>query len=119
MKKKPPTLEPQYLGGGGGDSHNILCLLQTQNLLIAEQNKKLDRVAVLLERMVRRDNAAKKAVSRDKGKLRQLKCALDILRDDPLHNINRAANMAYRRMKGYETTAALYQALYREWNDSQ
>lgn len=119
MKKKPPTLEPQYLGGGGGNDHNILCLLQTQNLLIAEQNKKLDRVAVLLERIVRRDNAAKKAVSRDKGKLRQLKCALDILRDDPLHNINRAANMAYRRMKGYETTAALYQALYREWNDSQ
>ena len=96
-----------------------MCLLQTQNLLIAEQNKKLDRVAVLLERIVRRDTAAKKAVSRDKGKTRQLQCALEILRDDPLHNINRAANMAYRRMKGYETTVALYTALYREWNDSQ
>ena len=111
-------LEPQHLGGGG-DNHNILCLLQTQNLLIAEQNAKLDRVAALLEKMVRRDSAAKKAVSRDRGKARQLQCALEILREDPLHNINRAAATAFRRMKGYENRMGLYSALYREWNDSQ
>jgi hypothetical protein len=83
--------------------------LRQQNELLAEMRNLLRKIAADSGKVGRKPRQSRE-------QLRQLSIALDALRKDPLHNVKKAAEFAYRNASGYSSAHSLEVALGRKWN---
>ena len=88
---------------------SILCLLRQQNELLAEMRS-------LLRKLAAEDGKIGRKPRQSREQLRQLSIALDALDKDPLHNVKKAAEFAFRNAKGYGSVESLRIVLQRKWN---
>ena len=84
--------------------------------ILREQNELLGVIINLLRKVVNSEAEQAKSPRRSQDQLRQLALAYETLKADPLHNIKRAAEYAFRKTKGYKTVASLRFALREKWN---
>ena len=78
-----------------------------------------DRVASLDRNVAKIANTSVARVRKSRrsdNQVRQLSLAMSTLQDDPLHNVLGATKYAFRKMNGYKSIKALYNALSRQWN---
>ena len=101
---------PQDTAVGGED--NILCLLRQQNELLAEMRSLLRKIAAENGKIGRKPRQSRE-------QLRQLSIALDALKKDPLHNVKKAAEFAYRNAEGYSSAKSLEVVLRKRWNSRE
>ena len=86
-----------------------MCALQ-------EQTKILNSICGLLAKIASDEGFKARGRPATKAMARQLAIAFDRLRDDPAHNISRAADYAFRKSAGYSTRESLIEVLRRKWN---
>ena len=86
-----------------------MCLLEQQNDLLAD-------IRNLLRRVVARDGQIPRKPRRSKEQMRQLSIAIEAVEKDPLHNVKRAAEFAFKKANGYKTAHSLENALRNKWN---
>ena len=84
--------------------------------MIAELTDVLVEVRNLLKRGVVQDGNITRKPRRSREQLRQLSIALAALEKDPLHNVKKAAEFAFKKAKGYVSVDSLRHVLASKWN---
>ena len=105
MKKKATGQDT----ASSAERHEMLYLMRQQIDILADIRNLLRRIATDDANITRRPRQSRE-------QLRQLSIALEVLENDPLHNVKRAAEFAFRKSSGYNSTHSLEVALGRKWN---
>jgi len=84
--------------------------------LIRQQNEMLARILNLLRRSAAQDSNLARKPRRSREQSRQLSIAIAEVQKDPLHNVRRAASIAFKMAKGYSSVHSLENALAAKWN---
>ena len=91
------------------ERHEMLYLMRQQIDILADIRNLLRRIATNDANITRRPRQSRE-------QLRQLSIALEVLERDPLHNVKKAAEYAFKNATGYTTAHSLENVLRRKWN---
>ena len=112
MKKKATGQDT----ASSAERHEMLYLMRQQNDMMQQQGDMLADMRNLLRRIVAEDANITRKPRRSKDQLRQLSIALEALERDPLRNVKKAAEYAFKNATGYTTAHSLENVLRRKWN---
>ena len=96
--------------------HEMLCINRQNGDKLAQAVGILTDIRNVLRRAVAQDQNIVRKPRQSRDQLRQLSIALEVVERDPVHNVKRAAELAFRNTKGYASIGSLEYALRRKWN---
>ena len=96
--------------------HEMLCINRENGDKLAQAVDILTDIRNVLRRTVAQDRNIARKPRQSRDQQRQLSIALEAAETDPMHNIKKAAEFAFRNAKGYASVDSLRYALRKMWN---
>ena len=96
--------------------HEMLCINRQNGDKLAQAVDILTDIRNMVRRTAAQDRNIVRKPRQSRDQLRQLSIALEALERDPLRNVKKAAEYAFKNATGYTTAHSLENVLRRKWN---